>query len=136
VSIDLEPVIRIRDPAAGHLLFEPLQHGVKVEAALFLPRGDRLATVAGDRRLRLWDVPVVPLPTPHWLPDLAEAVAAKRFDDKGRSIAVGPSRLVQLRQQLASDPTTDFYTRWAKWFFADRSTRPVSPFSSSTSPSK
>jgi WD40 repeat protein len=124
---------RVWDAASGHLLFEPLlHHGTVGDApdARFLPHGNRLATVTPDGVLRLWDMPVPPLPIPHWLPDLAEAVAVKQFDAQRRSRPVNASRLAQLRQQLVRDSSTNFYAHWAKWFFADRSTRPASPFAS------
>jgi tetratricopeptide (TPR) repeat protein len=43
-------------------------------------------------------------------------------------------QLENLRQQLMADAGTNFYTRWAKWFFADRATRTLSPSSSITVP--
>ncbi len=131
VTMSEEPITRIWDTASGHLLFEPLLHqGTVGDApdARFAPDGNRLATVTPDGVLRLWDVPVVPVPTPAWFSELAETVAGKRFDAQGRSIPVSASRLVHLRQQLISDSSTNFYARWAKWFFADRSTRAASPF--------
>lgn len=135
VTVGIEdPVIRIRDAATGLMLFEPFQHEAKVEAVLFLPDGKRLATVGGDRRLRLWETFVPPLPVPDWLPELAEAVAAKRLDAQGRSIPVNATRVVELRQQLKPGNTTNFYAHWARWFFADRDARAISPFSRITMP--
>jgi len=134
VTVDLEPVSLIRDAATGHPLFEPLRHEAKVEAVLFLSHGSRLATVGGDRLLRLWDVPSLPMPAPDWLSDLAEAVAGKRFDAQGRSIPVNAGRLVELRRQLGASDATEFYAQWARWFFADRDTRAISPFSRITMP--
>jgi WD40 repeat protein/tRNA A-37 threonylcarbamoyl transferase component Bud32 len=135
VTISEEPISRIWDTATGHLLFEPLlHHGTVGDApdARFAPNGDRLATVTPDGVLRLWDLPTPPLPVPDWLSDLTEAVAAKRFDAQGRSIPVSARRLVQLKQHLSASPGADFYARWAKWFFADRDARDISPFSQIT----
>jgi hypothetical protein len=36
------------------------------------------------------------------------------------------SELLDLRRQVLESTATDPYTRWARWFFADRSTRPRS----------
>lgn len=41
---------------------------------------------------------------------------------------------MKLKEQLSAAPATNYYSRWAKWFLADRSTRTISPFSSITVP--
>jgi hypothetical protein len=71
---------------------------------------------------------------PGWLPELAEAIAGQRFNDKRMLEPVPISALRNLKQLLANSHDEDFYARWAKWFFADRSTRPVSPLLSMTVP--
>ncbi len=35
--------------------------------------------------------------------------------------------LLEIRQAIDGSTSVDPYTRWAKWFFADRSNRPQSP---------
>src|SRR6185503_14273263 len=118
LAVSHEPATRIWDAATGHLLFEPFQHGSPVKAALFFPDGNHVLTASDDDGLRFWAVPALPLPTPEWLPELAEAIATKRFDAQGRSVPVSAGRLIRLRQELASATGSDFYARWAKWFFA------------------
>jgi hypothetical protein len=52
--------------------------------------------------------------------------------DEG-SLEIVPSRkLLELMRNLGSDPSADAYNRWAQWFFADRSTRTISPDSGVT----
>lgn len=128
VTMDYGSETRLFDAASGHLLFEPLRHPGRVEAAAFLPDGNRLATVGSDRQLRIWDIPRCSTPAPDWLAELAEAIAAKRFDALGRSVPVNAGNLARLRERLLSNGATDPYSLWGRWFFADRGTRNPSPF--------
>ena len=118
--------------------------------------GRRLETHAGAGKTRLWDTrtglllsapflpsgvrlsdfPTVPLPVPPWLPELAEAVACKRLNSTRVLEFVPDAGLWRLEQILVKSPAQDFYTRWAKWFFADPSQRTNSPFSSATASGK
>ncbi len=124
--------VRIWDAKSGHLLFEPLRHQSVVNGAVFVADGKQLATVSADGSLRLWPIPTLPLPVPDWLPELAEALAAKRLDLHGRTASVAANRLVELRRRFDSSTDTNFYAHWAKWFLADRTTRAVSPFTPKT----
>jgi hypothetical protein len=78
--------------------------------------------------MRFWNLLTLPLPVPGWLPELAESVAVKQLDIQGRATPVPVCRLVELRQQFEYVPATNFYVRWAKWFFAERGTRARAPF--------
>jgi len=42
------------------------------------------------------------------------------------------NELLEIRHLVETSTSTDAYTRWAKWFFADRSTRPQSPQAATT----
>lgn len=128
LTFSQEEVTRVWDTQTGHLLFEPLPDTGKIHAASFVSDETRLVTACSDQTLSLWDLPTLPLPVPHWLPELAEAVAGKCFDSQGRSTPVSAHRLFQLRQELGSLDGSGVYAQWAKWFFADRTTRSLSPF--------
>jgi len=78
----------------------------------------------------VWELPAAPPFIPPWLPALAEAVAGQRLNPHGHLEPVPMSELQELHQELAASSHTDYYTRWAKWFFADREARSCSPFSS------
>ena len=81
-----------------------------------------------------WDVPAGSLRIPDWLPDLAEAVAGQRFNQKRILEPVPFTEFLRLKNKLSNNPGTNVYSRWVRWFFADRSTRTISPFSSITVP--
>ena len=66
--------------------------------------------------------------TPPWLPALAESVGGRRFNAQGISEAVPIAELMPFKKRFTESPATDFHTRWAQWFFADRATRPPSPY--------
>jgi hypothetical protein len=66
------------------------------------------------------------------LADLAEAIIGKRVNGQSALESVPGDSLGKVRQQLAAlSPRADF-TRWLEWFFADRGTRTISPFSAVT----
>jgi hypothetical protein len=83
---------------------------------------------------RLSEIPSAPLPIPRWLPELAEAIAGQSLDEHDLLESVPVERLLKLRNELQNSPESDPYSRWAKWFFADRSSRASSPSSPTTVP--
>ena len=70
--------------------------------------------------------------------EAAEAVAGKWINDRGALEPLGPERLREIKALVAQLPTQagseNFYPLWARWFFADRSSRAVAPLSSVTVP--
>ena len=116
----------IWDAETGFQIGEPLQHDDWVTYATFSPDGKWVVTTSADKTARIWEVPVATTPIPKWLPELAEAIASQRMDDNGTYHAVGLDQLLELRLRLTASGATDHHTRWAKWFFADRSIRPLS----------
>jgi WD40 repeat protein/serine/threonine protein kinase len=111
---------RIWDAETGYPLTEPLRHEKGLLRVRFTPDQTRLLTVARDSAVRFWDVPQAPAPVAPWLADLGEALAGKRLNARGEMEVVGSEELQALRQRLAMEPGTDFYTRWARWFFVER----------------
>src|SRR5207302_7483525 len=75
-----------------------------------------------------------PLPVPDWLPALAEAVASQHINDQDVSEVLPVEVLYRLRQTLSANTTSDYYGRWARWFFADSATRTISASSNVTVP--
>jgi WD40 repeat protein len=133
VTASGDSTVRVWDAYTGQPLSEPLNHYTWVYEAQFSPDGQRVVTSAG-RNARIWEVPSAPVPVPPWLPVLAEAVIGQRLNNQGMVEAIPPAELLKLRQQFAESAAQDFYTRWAKWFFADRATRTISPASTITLP--
>jgi WD40 repeat protein len=117
---------RLWDIGTGLVISDKLKHPHRVHTVQFSPDGHRLLT-ACLRDARVWDLPVLPVPAPAWLPRLAEAVGRRRLNAHRELEPVPVRELLEIRQAIEQSSSTDPYTRWAKWFFADRSTRPQSP---------
>ena len=122
------------DTRTGQLVAEPLRHQGVVHSARFSPDGRWIATAANDRGAQLWEAPLAALPAPAWLPALAEAVVGQRLDSLDQLEWVPFAEFKPLRHRLMTADSKDPYVPWAKWFFADRATRPISPRSSLTVP--
>jgi hypothetical protein len=60
---------------------------------------------------------------------LAEVLAGRRFDDKSNLEIVPTGKLQDLKDRLTIGAGTDYYSRWARWFFVDRFQEPVKSFS-------
>ena len=125
-------VARIWDVETALPVSELLPHGGEVRHAEFSSDAQWLLTASSDGKVRLWEVLAAPAPIPRWLPDLAEAVVGQRLAENNVREPVSPGQLENLRQELTADASTNFYTRWAKWFFAPNATRTLSPSSTIT----
>jgi len=118
---------RVWDVHSGAAVSESLSHRKRVVTVQFTPDGERLLTAAWDGVARVWDTPRLPVPAPGWLARLAEAVGGRRLNALRQLEVVPVKEFLELKQQVEQSTATDPYTQWAKWFFADRSTRPQSP---------
>ena len=127
VTASDDKTARVWDGKTGHPLTEPLPHYGKVVAAEFSPDGQRILTASEDGTASLWDVPEAPLPPPAWLAELAEALTGRRWEASGAFSTVAGTELIELGEGL-KNAGDDFYSRWGRWFFADRETRNPSPF--------
>jgi len=117
---------RVWDIHTGLLVSETLRHEKRIGSLHYSSDGRRILTASLDGTARIWDVPQWPVPAPAWLPRLAEAVGGRRINSLRQLGVVPVVELRELQRQLEQSPAGDPYTRWAKWFFADRSTRPLS----------
>lgn len=122
---------RVRDLSEGHRLTGG-QHGhlTRNLAVAFSPDGRWLATGARGGTVRLHELPMPDGPAPPWLADLAEALSGARLGTGGNPHA----DLLRLRDQLRALPGDDVFARHARWFFADRAIRAISPNSPVTVP--
>ena len=120
---------RVWDVETGHPLTEPLEHTHFLMACGFSPDGQRVFTASLDGAAKIWDARFPTEPVPIWLPELAEAMGGQQFNSRGIPETVGASELQKLRRKLVSPDGNSFYNVWVNWFFADRSTRPISAFS-------
>lgn len=125
-------VARLWDPNSGQPLSEPLRHEGDVNSGRFTSDGKWLATASNDGTARIWEVQAVTNPVPQWLPDLAEAVAGKRLQERRVVLAMDDQAFWRVRQTIAATTEADEFTRWARWFFAPREGRSFSPGTSLT----
>ena len=119
---------RVWDAISGQPLTERLEHGAAILSVRFSADGHWIVTASMDHRAKVWEVLVVSTPAPRWLPELAEAIAGQRSDNQHRQ-KISCERLLALKQQLTGNSGLDQYSRWAKWFFANRDLRAISPAS-------
>ncbi len=132
VTTSYDKTARIWDAYTGLLLTEPFRHDAEINSAQFSVDGSWLVTASADGFAKIWEIPQAPVPTPGWLPELAEAVAGKRINERGISEKVPVEELLQLKQKLTATLGQDFYPRWIRWFFEDRTFRTISPSSPTT----
>jgi WD40 repeat protein/serine/threonine protein kinase len=131
LTASADKTARVWDARTSQPMSEPLQHIGSVKSAEFSPDGERLVTVSGNTA-HLWELPNVPLPVPNWVLDLAEAVSENHLDGQGVSQRVPFANLQALQTRVNESSALDVWTRWAKWLFADPTSRASSPFSAET----
>jgi WD40 repeat protein len=134
LSASEDGTARLWDPETGHPVSEPMRHGAGVMNAEFSPDGSQLVTFSSDKTVRIWEVTQAPLPVPDWLPALAEAVAGQHINDQDVAEVLPVEDLYRLKQTLSTNTASDYYGRWARWFFADSATRTISLSSNVTVP--
>jgi hypothetical protein len=106
--------------------------GGKVNAASFSPDGRRIVTASDDGTARVWDVVVdVESPLPAWVPELAEAVGDRKFNEEG-VLVVPDKSIIELRSELLALKGDDFWSRFGRWFFMRGPERTISPDSQVT----
>ena len=70
-------------------------------------------------------------PLPSWVPELAEALGGRRFNEEG--LLVPPNKsIVELRKELLALKGDDFWSRFGRWFFMRGPERTISPDSKIT----
>ncbi len=98
----------------------------------FSPDGRRIVTASSDNIAQVWDVAVdLDSPLPAWVPELAEALGGRRFNEEG--LLVPPNKsIVELRKELLALKGDDFWSRLGRWFFMRGPERTISPDSKIT----
>ena len=128
-AISKNAMVRVWEVATGLPLTEWLTHPAALLKVEFSPDGRRLVTTSADHGAWLWELPIPDAPAPSWLPDLAEFVAVGVRDETGLDSERQWTKYTRIRTEALKIPTTDFYGRWARWFFAHPIARSISPWS-------
>lgn len=118
---------RLWDVATALPVSPPFRHSSRLSSTRISPDGIRILTASFDRTARIWEVVRAEAPAPAWLPDLAEAIAGERVGTQGSLEGVSASSYSELKRKLRELPDRETYAQWAKWFCADRASRPVAP---------
>jgi len=123
------------DTRTGQPISNTMLQGGALISAYFSPDGTRVLTASMDKTAQIWDIlPPNNAVAPSWLPDLAEAVGGLTISDSSAYIPVDPQKYFKLKAQLANASGDDFWSKVGRWFFADRTTRTISPLSAMTTP--
>jgi eukaryotic-like serine/threonine-protein kinase len=126
---------RVWDAQTGQPLTEPLNHRACINSAQFSPDGKQVVTASGDGTARVWDIPNGGSGHPGWLLQLAEAVCGEALSAESVLHEVRSWELLKEAREDAEHGRVDNdWAAWGRWFWADRSTRAISPFSKVTVP--
>lgn len=127
-----EETARVWDAQRGNPVGEPMRHEGVVWTANFSPDGRRIVTACSDNTAQVWDVAVdLDSPLPAWVPELAEALGERRFNEEG--LLVPPNKsIIELRKELLALKGDDFWSRLGRWFFMRGPERTISPDSKIT----
>jgi serine/threonine protein kinase len=135
VTASWDSTARVWDAQTGQPLAEPLKHANWVESAEFSPDGRWVVTASGDGTARVWDIPDAGSGNLGGLLQLAEAVCGEALTTESILQEVGSSELLkEARESAGRGPGDEHWTVLGRWFFADRLTRTISPFSKITVP--
>jgi hypothetical protein len=72
--------------------------------------------------------PASNVPIPDWLAPMAEAASGYCINDQSVLESVDPTLILQFRERFRNSKDKDPYSQIARWFFADKATRPASPY--------
>jgi WD40 repeat protein len=132
VTVSDDHTARVWESESGNPLGEPMRHEGKVEWARFSPDERRIVTASNDKTAQVWDVAAdLDLPLPSWVPELAEVVGGRKFNEDGQLVPTTKS-IVELRSELLALKGDDFWSRFGRWFFMRGPNRTISPDSKIT----
>lgn len=118
---------RIWEVRTGLPIGDPLRHPQRLVNAEFQTDGQRLMTVGENEAVRFWETPWPAGPAPAWLGQLAGALSGLEVPASQPRVSAPLLVLAELRQQLATTTASDAWSRWGRWWAADRALRTASP---------
>lgn len=134
VTASYDKSARVWDVPSGQPVGEPLLHEGFVTAASYDPLNQRVLASTWDGEARIWEFPEDAAPVPPWLADLGEAVGGRSLNEADVFENVPLDKLLRLRERINHAVVDDAHVRFARWFFARRSSRAISPGSSISVP--
>jgi eukaryotic-like serine/threonine-protein kinase len=126
VTLEQGRALRIWELGTGQLFAELPVQEAPVDFLEISGNGRTVVSLSRGR-VFLWPLPSSDPAIPAWLPDLAEAVAGHRLDDQSNVEPLPADALPLLRARLGRLTGSDDYSRFARWFVADRAQRTLSP---------
>jgi len=98
---------RVWDARSGQPVTNWLEHPKVTEWMTFAPDSRRLATIAEDHKLRLWNLPKDDRPIED-LRKLAQLFSGRLLDDAGGETALSPEQFAALWQELSAAYPSEF----------------------------
>jgi WD40 repeat protein len=127
-TVTADSTLRLWDARTGYALGVPLALA-SVGAGVHFSEDGRWIVAESEDGAIVLDVAVDQTSElPVWVPELAEALAGKRFDQSGALVGATRS-LTELRNELLSLRGDDFWSRLGRWFLVDGPERTLSPMS-------
>jgi WD40 repeat protein len=130
VTVCRDNAVRIWDVETAKQISDPFQSG-DAQSAQFSPDGKRLLIAGQQSGVQVWDLPPQSKTAPPWFLALAEMLAGQRLDDNGvfQIIKSDPSQARNEIETQLQNSNDDDWNAWGRWWFGDRATRKISPFS-------
>jgi len=135
VTVCGDHAVRIWDAESAKQISDPFRTG-DAQSAQFSPEGKRLLIAGQQSGVQVWDLVPANKTAPAWLSALAEMLAGQRLDDNGvfQIIKSDPSQARKEIETQLQNGSDDDWTAWGRWWFGDRRSRSISPFSQIRTP--
>jgi WD40 repeat protein len=130
VTASMDHTTRIWDASTGHALSDPLWHDGGTTWATFNKDGDRLVTAGIDSTARIWEHPALPDgEVPDWLAQWATAVSGLELGEDNVVRELDKAEREAIKEGIVAQADDGFYGKTVRWFYSDKKTRPITPFS-------
>ena len=128
-TVSGEGALRVWDTASGERVIFPIRTDAGVTTAAFRPDGRSLVLGSRDGAAMVVDLPPAG-PVPAWLADLADFESTQvKYNE---AVRADLGKITALRKTLLESKSTDAWTTFGRWYFAEGAVRPISPWSKVT----
>jgi WD40 repeat protein len=135
VTASYDKTARLWDSETGKELGDPLRHNQLVNWAEFSPDGKQIVTASEDGGVRVWEVFDQDKRFEQFAPDLSESVGGIKLNERGVPEPIDSDHVEKLRANFSDSNRGSIGDQFIKWFLADRSTRPIAPSLTISTPS-